>query len=570
MALRELSPGGAAAAVQNTTFSIDALARNICNTWDEAVGSGGPPFTVIVVGSGAYGGYLAAKVSALHPEARVLVLEAGPFLLSEHVQNVGDVGLNVPSPIPPQNDPGVPRELVWGLPWRGNVEFPGLAYCCGGKSLYWGGWCPRLTPDDLAVWPAATAANLTQHYADVERDTGVTPDTDFIQGDLLDAVRARSLAVSGLVANLDVAVPGGPVQSAPLAVQGETPASGLFSFDKFSSMPILAAAIRADIARSGGSDARRRLFLVPRAHVVRLHANAGTAHTIEVDVDGERTFLPIGPARVILAASAIESTRLALASFPTPLMGRNLMAHVRSDFTVRIRRAALPAIPEGVQTAALLLRGRAAGSPFHLQVTASTSRDGSDAMLYRMIPDVDLLDQQTANTDPDWITLTLRGIGAMTGDTTTAIPSPTTSWINLSPYERDEYGVPRAYVHLRASTDDLALWDAMDRSAIEFAQHFAGAPGDIEYLYDDRWQQQPFPLDRPFPPWHRGLGTTYHESGTLWMGDDPATSVTDVDGRFHHITNVYVSDQAAFPTVGSVNPVLTGLTLARALAGKLH
>ena len=264
-------------------------------------------------------------------------------------------------------------------------------------------------------------------------------------------------------------------------------------------MPLLTAAIRADIAGSGGSDAQRRLFLVPRAHVVRLHADAGTAHTIEVDVDGERKFLPIGPARVVLAASAIESTRLALASFPTPLMGRNLMAHVRSDFTVRIRRTALGAIPDDVQTAALLLRGRAAGAPFHLQITASTSRDGSDAMLYRMIPDIDLLDQQTANTDPDWITLTLRGIGAMTADTTTPIPSATTSWIDLSPHERDEYGVPRAYVHLRASADDLALWDAMDRAAIEFAQQFAGAPGNIEYLYDGGWQQPALPPRPPLP-----------------------------------------------------------------------
>ena len=37
MPLRELSPVDAAAVVQNTTFSIDALARNFCNTWNEAV-----------------------------------------------------------------------------------------------------------------------------------------------------------------------------------------------------------------------------------------------------------------------------------------------------------------------------------------------------------------------------------------------------------------------------------------------------------------------------------------------------------------------------------------------------
>jgi choline dehydrogenase-like flavoprotein len=53
------------------------------------------------------------------------------------------------------------------------------------------------------------------------------------------------------------------------------------------------------------------------------------------------------------------------------------------------------------------------------------------------------------------------------------------------------------------------------------------------------------------------------------MGTDPASSVTNTDARFHHITNAYACDQSIFPTVGSVNPVLTGLALARRLAGHL-
>jgi hypothetical protein len=88
---------------------------------------------------------------------------------------------------------------------------------------------------------------------------------------------------------------------------------------------------------------------------------------------------------VILAASAIESTRLALHSFPSLLMGRNLMAHVRSDFTVRIHRSALPPVPGHVQTAALLVRGAAPSSRFHIQVTASTSHAGSDELFFRMV-----------------------------------------------------------------------------------------------------------------------------------------------------------------------------------------
>ncbi|MDQ1745071.1 MAG: hypothetical protein QOE23_3410 [Pseudonocardiales bacterium] len=570
MALLSLEPTGISTAVQSTTLSLDALGRNICNTWSEAVDSGGPPFTVIVVGSGAYGAYLAAKVVALHPASRVLVLEAGPFLVSEHVQNLGNVGLNVPSAIAPEEDPGVARDLVWGLPWRGNTEFPGVAYCCGGKSLYWGGWCPRLTPDDLAQWPAQAASDLAAHYIDVESEIGVVPATDFISGPLADAVWNRMTAVAPMVPNLDTGLIGGPVQMAPIAVQGASPVSGLFSFDKYSSLPILVSAIRNDVAESGGSDAARRLFLVPRAHVVRIHADAGIAHTVEVQVDEGRRYLRLAAgAKVVLACSTIETTRLALLSFPTPLMGRNLQAHVRSDFTVRIRRGAIGAALGPVQTAALLLRGRSTVGRFHLQLTASNSAGGSDALLFQMIPDLDLLQAHLASADTDWITVTLRGIGQMTGDRLSAVPNATGSWIDLSPFETDEFGAARAYVHITTSADDVRTWTALDATAVDVAQRLAGTATNIEYFYDGGWQSVPFPLDRPFPPWHWGLGTTYHEAGTLWMGADPMTSVTDPTGRFHHLANAYVADQAAFPTVGSVNPVLTGLTLARRLANKL-
>jgi choline dehydrogenase-like flavoprotein len=45
--------------------------------------------------------------------------------------------------------------------------------------------------------------------------------------------------------------------------------------------------------------------------------------------------------------------------------------------------------------------------------------------------------------------------------------------------------------------------------------------------------------------------------------------VTDPEGRFHHLANAYACDQSIFPTVGSVNPSLTGVTLARRLAEAL-
>lgn len=569
MPLPALVPGASTVDFQNTTFSIDALGRFLCSTWEEATLNGGQPFSAVVIGAGMYGAYCASKIVRGGSGARVLVLDAGRFLVSEHVQNLANIGLNVPGPIAPANDPGVARDLVWGIPWRGNVEFPGLAYCTGGKSIYWGGWCPRLTAGDLAHWPASTAQYLRDHYIDLESETGVVPATDFIFGELEQVLRNACIAAAAVTPDIESPLGDHGVEVAPLAVQGSPPVSGLFSFDKFSSLPLLLEAIRDDVRVSGVNDAVRRLFLVPLAHVVKLHAASGTVHTIEVDVAGQRRFLSIGPGTaVVLAASAIESTRLALHSFPTPLMGRNLMVHLRSDFTVRVKRAALPAVPGHVQTTALLLRGLAASGRFHIQVTASTHQQGSDELLFRMIPDLDLLEAQLLNDDPEWISVTLRGIGEMHGDQGTPVPNASTSWMDLSPFDSDEFGTPRAYVHIKSSAVDLQTWQAMDQAIVHVAQAIAGS-ANVQYRYDGAWQTAAFPLDRPFPEWHRGLGTTYHEAGTLWRGNAATSSVTDSLGRFHHISNAYVCDQASFPTAGSVNPVLTGLTLARQLAEHL-
>ena len=64
--------------------------------------------------------------------------------------------------------------------------------------------------------------------------------------------------------------------------------------------------------------------------------------------------------------------------------------------------------------------------------------------------------------------------------------------------------------------------------------------------------------------------TGWHLLGTARMGSDPATSVTDAQGRCHAVPNVIVADGSLFPTVGAVNPGSTigalGLKLADDLA----
>jgi choline dehydrogenase-like flavoprotein len=551
-------------AAQRTTLAFDVLARFFCNTWDEAINNGGAPFDVIVIGAGMYGGYMADKLFRLGASLglRILVLEAGPFLVPEHLQNLPNLGLFEPGVMDPRDDTGEARNFVWGIPWRSNgVPFVGQAFCVGGKSVYWGGWCPRLEEDDLAKWPPEVATYLKENYETIEKQTGVFEKTDFIQGKLYEALikKARSVVPSDSLTS---------VEEPPLAVQGNGPASGLFGFDKFSSALLLLEAVRD--AANDANDSTRRLFLVPNAHVAKLRVDRGAVRQLSVHINGALKTLDISPeCFVVLASGAIESTRLALDSLPredrNSLMGRNLMVHLRTNTLGRIRKSVLEnagsRLPEELQTAALLVRGKTPDGNFHFQVTASADPNpnpnqpgDADKLLYRMLPDMDQVSEMLASQRADWISIWVRGVGEKQGDKEAAVPRDGGNWINLSPFERDEYGIPRAFVRLEKSAAEGRLHDSMDQAAVEFIQGLGD--GDPNNSTIDKRQRD-------------GLGSTYHESGTLWMGDDPDESVTDVNGRFHHVVNTYCIDQAIFPTVGSANPVLTGLALTRKAAEHL-
>ena len=171
----------------------------------------------------------------------------------------------------------------------------------------------------------------------------------------------------------------------------------------------------------------------------------------------------IGPnCSVILAAGITELTRLALLSFPTSpsdpskeLMGRNLISHVRSNMYFKVLRSALDpgnTLPSLLQTGALLVRGTAPQGKFQIQVTASADMGGnSDALLYAMIPDIDQLDALLASQQAGWISFAFRGASQLTGDMATSVPDQSGRWINLSPFESDEFGIPRAYVQFTTS-----------------------------------------------------------------------------------------------------------------------
>lgn len=548
--------------IEDTTFSVDAIGNRICTAWDKVnEANESQPFDVVIVGSGMVGGYCAEKLFRRDTsnKLRILVLEAGALFLATHVNNL-PLG-------------GMPQDVVWARPWTGEPPYvteqngKSLAYCVGGRSLFWAGWAPELMPDDLEKWPEDVRDFLTsdEGYDYTATEIGSKQTTDFIAETdtykkLEKALRAAAQKNVSDVARIDL------IKQAPLAVMGSPPTPGVFPFDQYSSVTFLIDAINQDVRESTDQPRPRRLMLLPRTEVVGLNRDDKEAVTsLDLEVLGVKKALRLGPhTTIILANGTVEATRLALAHLGVgqqasggPKVG-NFMTHMLNSTVVRIRRSALgldgPS-QSASELAAFIARGKAHSRRFHYQIVAAAlQKEGQTPwdFVMRLIPDIDQLDQLMSGHDPKWMSFVFRGVGEMEGDRRLNAADEWKNSIGL------EQGGDRAYAKLSPSDDDSRLWSTMYQVAIGLANQLAGDPKNLEYWWwsDKHWHSDPPAEGRD------DIGTTYHEGGTLFMGKDKE-SITDTNGKFHHLPNVYVAGPALFPTLGSANPSLTGLTLAR-------
>jgi choline dehydrogenase-like flavoprotein len=73
---------------------------------------------------------------------------------------------------------------------------------------------------------------------------------------------------------------------------------------------------------------------------------------------------------------------------------------------------------------------------------------------------------------------------------------------------------------------------------------------------------------RLYPRNRMQLQSVGHQCGTCRFGQDPATSVLDLNCRSHEVQNLYVVDGSFFPSSAAVNPTLT--IIANALRVGAH
>ncbi|MBK5297776.1 MAG: GMC family oxidoreductase [Vicinamibacteria bacterium] len=114
------------------------------------------------------------------------------------------------------------------------------------------------------------------------------------------------------------------------------------------------------------------------------------------------------------------------------------------------------------------------------------------------------------------------------------------NYVDVDPHTVDAFGIPVARIHLTPRANEHAMQADMAVAAAEMLEA-AGA--------------------RNVRQWH-GMRGQAHEVGAARMGTDPKTSVLNPFLQTHDIKNLFVMDGSSFPSSAWQNPTLTIMALA--------
>jgi gluconate 2-dehydrogenase alpha chain len=294
-------------------------------------------------------------------------------------------------------------------------------------------------------------------------------------------------------------------------------------------------------------------LLIPETRAVKLLTNGAKNEVTGVEAigpDGERVTYTAD--QYVLAATAIEDARLLFLSGDGDALG-NSSDQVGRNLTFHLHTPALGVFDERLHGH----RGRTVGhgiwdfrgkpnDPDHplggiVEISLNSDPLG-ESEYYRKIVSLfggyhpgrfKKLMQQSPGRD--------RVVAlAMVGEDA---PQPTNR-VDLDPALKDVDGIPSARITYQSHEFELAV-----------SQFYTPKLLDVLMAAGARYAI-PAPLEE------LAGNSTSHMHGTLRSGNDPRTSVTDKDGRFHDVGNLLAADGSLFPTAGGFNPTLTIVALA--------
>ena len=499
-------------------------------------------YDVVVIGSGAGGGTLSARLAGLG--ADVLVLEGGPKLNTRTDFNTHGLPFEFPFrhiPVMKPGKPGMDGERSRGL---------------GGKTQLWNAVALRFSQRDFKGrkhdgagedWPFGYA-EMKPFYDRIESQVGVCGNCDHLE-DLPDGIylppppfKCTDLAIQAGARKLGVDVV--HVRKATLT-QARGPRPACHYCGNCMSGCDVAAKYNSYDAHMIPALKTGKLTLQQNSIVYDLPISDEASVKEVRYFDRETRAEGTARARVVVVACACaQSVALLLMSkssrFPNGLgnssgeLGKNFIPHITAGFEVFLRDfIGKPSVnDEGFLDHAYIPsfmhdRKRDYARSFGIQFNYQNHRSVGWAKDMKGMGRS--YKQSIKERYPAYLTFT--GYHEM-------LPNKE-SYIDLDPDRKDEYGLPRARRFWKLADSDWKLHNDMKHWCREI---LLASNGDILSV-------------SPAP-------ATNHEVGGCRIGTDPKTSVVNDFCRSHDIPNLYVVDASVFPSSSEKNPTLTIMALA--------
>jgi choline dehydrogenase-like flavoprotein len=506
-------------------------------------------YDVLVIGSGASGGTLAAHLARQGVD--VAVIEGGPKIDSRTAFNTHAMPFDFPDRHIPTMRPGVAgfeSERSRGL---------------GGKSLTWNAVAWRLSHRDFKGrsidgagedWPI-DYPDLAPYYEKIEREVGVCGNLDHLE-DLPDGVF----------------LPPVPLKCSDMIVRRGARKLGIQVIHVRKATRSIASPLRPACHFCGNCMAGCDVVAKYNSYDVHLLPALKTGHVElypnsvvrEVVVSAEnratgvrfldRTTSAEGELHgrfVVVACACVQSIALLMMSksrlYPKGLanssgeLGRNFIPHFTGGVEVFLKELmGRPAIDdEGFLDHAYIpsfihTRKRDFARSFGIQFNYQNRRSVGWA---RSMPGFGRSYKQSVKERyPAFLVFSPYG---------EMLPNKR-SFIDLDYEKLDQYGLPMARRTIAWGDNDMKIFREMQRWSREILES-AGAE-----FHDESTEP-----------------AANHELGGCRMGKDPGTSVVDASCRTHDVPNLYVVDGSVFPSASEKNPTHTIMALAARAADHL-
>ena len=372
--------------------------------------------------------------------------------------------------------------------------------CLGGRGLFWNGSSPRFREHDFENWPKELDLNSNYDWAERE----------FRVNTMLGQTRLAKNIINNINENTNLsAIPG------PFAVDYTSNEIGSLRAGIASGFSLFFRGIGQAIF-----DDNVRICI--NSFVTEIIHNGQKTSGVKVKEKNTEEVYKLNGRSVVLAAGGIESIVLVLKSkIPdkSGRIGRGIQEHLFYDCWFD----GLHHYEKTPDTAVVFV--------------PSSSRTSEQWELHA--PGRSLF---TIDNDDGWNPDETERYRIMIRSFC-ATDKNSDNWIELNP--SDDLG--GAIVHFSYSVDDERRKKQTLKNATALAHALNLEP--IGDAVDD-------------PDRFRAAGSSYHEACGLDMGTDANSSVTDINGEFHQMSNLISADAASFPEIGATNPHLTIVALA--------